>query len=288
MQYKLPDGFQCEHCVLQWWWLTESTFCIPCCSSSVAENGTHPNSLLNSIKFTLDNAWDGGPNLTPNGAVFTGWPEEFYNCADIKIGAPGTGPTPTPTTAAPSTQAPSTTKAPTTAAPSTQAPPTTKAPTTKAPTTKAPTNKPTTTKPTSTPCNLDGKSFCGDGVRHSDVLFILAHCNFTLIPNAIIDRVECASRTVHSCLLLHQGPYDDEGAHYSQALYYTRPNHCQADNHHGSGSPVQGRVGQQLQRCAKRLLRRLGVREPGMGHSVLRSRSQLYLQDGGRKVQHGR
>ena len=26
MQYKLPDGFQCEHCVLQWWWLTESTF----------------------------------------------------------------------------------------------------------------------------------------------------------------------------------------------------------------------------------------------------------------------
>eukprot|EP00121_Abeoforma_whisleri_P000758 Awhi_evm1s671 len=69
MKYKLPEGVTCDHCVLQWWWGSGNSCLIPDSRS------------FNYPQDTCDSWTTGGITDCGNGA----YPEEFWNCADIKI-----------------------------------------------------------------------------------------------------------------------------------------------------------------------------------------------------------
>eukprot|EP00121_Abeoforma_whisleri_P005545 Awhi_evm1s5028 len=69
MKYKLPKGVTCEHCVLQWWWGTGNSCVIPGSKS------------FNYPQDTCSSWNNAGLSECGNG----GYPEEFWNCADIKI-----------------------------------------------------------------------------------------------------------------------------------------------------------------------------------------------------------
>ncbi|EFN57128.1 hypothetical protein CHLNCDRAFT_51191 [Chlorella variabilis] len=64
-RFRLPEGVACERCVLQWWWTTANSCRVPGAPGYVG--GDPGMSMCNTP----------GP-----------FPEEFYNCADIRI-APG-------------------------------------------------------------------------------------------------------------------------------------------------------------------------------------------------------
>jgi hypothetical protein len=134
-RYKLPAGLTCTNCVLQWYWVTANTchgggytgVTFPAAGGSCGGDGGASGWLPRANSACVDN-----PSL---------YPEEFWNCADVRIVA-ASGPTPPPTSTsapAPTTSAP----APTTSAPA----PTTSAP---APTTRAPAPTSTSAPPTST------------------------------------------------------------------------------------------------------------------------------------------
>lgn len=84
MKYKLPEGFACQNCVMQWYWASANS-CNP------------PGFKEYFDKYPME-AWgecpgDGGakgarnPNLaTCGGPTF---PEEFWNCADVRVNANG-------------------------------------------------------------------------------------------------------------------------------------------------------------------------------------------------------
>jgi hypothetical protein len=140
VRYKLPEGLTCTNCVLQWYWVTANS-ChgggytgvnFPTLSGACLGDGGSTGWYPRANSACVDN-----PGI---------YPEEFWNCADVRIVA-ASGPTPPPTTGKPTTGKPTTGK-PTTSAPaptSTSAQPTTSAP---APTALAPTPQPTTGKPT--------------------------------------------------------------------------------------------------------------------------------------------
>lgn len=71
VRYKLPDGFTCEHCVLQWHWLTGHN-CWPPCSP---EDPTFPACKAPTYQV---------PFCGTTGAAY---PEDYWNCADVKIAA---------------------------------------------------------------------------------------------------------------------------------------------------------------------------------------------------------
>ena len=60
--YKLPKGVTCEHCVLQWFWITGNSCCPPNTPAKFCEHG---------VDTCFRNWW----NL----------PEEWWNCSDIQI-----------------------------------------------------------------------------------------------------------------------------------------------------------------------------------------------------------
>jgi hypothetical protein len=68
--YQLPAGFTCDHCKLQWYYMTGSR-CWPPCKSA--------GGCAKPVPYgTCDQ-----PGQS--------YPEEFYNCADIKIEGGGGG-----------------------------------------------------------------------------------------------------------------------------------------------------------------------------------------------------
>ncbi|OSX72068.1 hypothetical protein BU14_0471s0007 [Porphyra umbilicalis] len=85
MRYRLPAGFACDRCVVQWYWATANS-CVPKGAETYG-------------------AWAGcsagGGRGAPCGAA---WPEEFWTCADVVIkgenspgGGGGGAPPPVPT-----------------------------------------------------------------------------------------------------------------------------------------------------------------------------------------------
>ena len=121
MQYRLPADVTCEHCVLQWYWVTANT-----CLAPGYRNVNWPTTHSEC-------SGDGGSQgwwASQLGDCSAGaYPEEFWNCADIKIVDDGAS-TPAPTDSQPATSAPTistttTTPSPTADAPQTSSPTTT-------------------------------------------------------------------------------------------------------------------------------------------------------------------
>jgi hypothetical protein len=66
-KWQLPSGFTCEKCKLQWWWTTGHS-CWPKCE----EGNPSPHCYVKQVF---------GACGTPG----TAYPEEFVNCADVKV-----------------------------------------------------------------------------------------------------------------------------------------------------------------------------------------------------------
>lgn len=75
MKYKLPAGFKCRDCVVIWYWATSNT----CYEKGVQEY------FLNYPKYNKK----AQENM---GRCRTKIPEEFWNCADVRITGPGVSP----------------------------------------------------------------------------------------------------------------------------------------------------------------------------------------------------
>jgi hypothetical protein len=76
LKYKLPKDYTCEHCILQWYYLTGHKCQPPC----LDKDKYYPNCKANP-KFA-------GTYLAIMDYCTSPWaayPEEFWNCADIKI-----------------------------------------------------------------------------------------------------------------------------------------------------------------------------------------------------------
>eukprot|EP00039_Didymoeca_costata_P013261 m.198820 g.198820 ORF g.198820 m.198820 type:complete len:544 (-) comp15720_c1_seq6:234-1865(-) len=82
-KYHLPKNFTCEHCVLQWWWITANTCHPPGYQSSSVWNHTWNCAEQPGADWWVPGLGDCGER----------WPEEFWNCADISITDDGQGPT---------------------------------------------------------------------------------------------------------------------------------------------------------------------------------------------------
>lgn len=110
MRYLLPANLSCDHCVLQWWWITGNS-----CNAPGYRTHTWPSTFASCSGDGPGLGW-WGQSLNDCGGATGGYPEEFWNCADIKIvdtdPPPPTAPPP-PTPAPP----PTVTNAPTTQAP---------------------------------------------------------------------------------------------------------------------------------------------------------------------------
>ena len=126
MRYLLPPGLTCEHCVLQWYWVTANS-----CHGGGYEGVAFPETFVKNgkeVRYDDKTACpdgDGGavgwyPRLPLESSKCRegkGYPEEFWNCADIRILA-GDGsvvtrsPTPQTTPAPTATQTPAPTVAP--------------------------------------------------------------------------------------------------------------------------------------------------------------------------------
>lgn len=80
LRYQLPAGLRCDNCVLQWWYLTGNSCNPPC----VPEDPAHPKC---------------DTSMGVCGTSGSNYPEEFWNCADVRILArsgPGSQPSPSP------------------------------------------------------------------------------------------------------------------------------------------------------------------------------------------------
>lgn len=86
IKYQLPQGLTCDHCVLQWYW--------------VAANDCNPPGVVDFFKSDRAPNWGDCPG---QGEAKGGWrrwetmcggekmPEEYYQCADIRINQKGAG-----------------------------------------------------------------------------------------------------------------------------------------------------------------------------------------------------
>eukprot|EP00879_Flechtneria_rotunda_P031604 GHRR01034541.1.p1 GENE.GHRR01034541.1~~GHRR01034541.1.p1 ORF type:complete len:282 (+),score=46.23 GHRR01034541.1:733-1578(+) len=70
-QWRLPKGFTCNHCKLQWHYMTAHN-CWPPCPAANKGDPSCPNVQL----------------YPTCGMPGTDYPEQFWNCADVKIGQP--------------------------------------------------------------------------------------------------------------------------------------------------------------------------------------------------------
>mmetsp|Transcript_28630 Transcript_28630/g.66347 ORF Transcript_28630/g.66347 Transcript_28630/m.66347 type:complete len:388 (-) Transcript_28630:336-1499(-) len=116
MRYKLPDGFECAACTMQWYW--------PCSNSCIPNQGqydyfTHIEALGWDIEgwFELHNNQYQQCEHRCCGIQWgetRGYGQEFWNCADISITASGATETGTATAASSTMEAAATTTTPTT------------------------------------------------------------------------------------------------------------------------------------------------------------------------------
>jgi hypothetical protein len=79
MKYRMPANVTCERCVIQWWWITGNS----CNAPDYANRSPQPAHVASGCQW-----WE--PNLP---ACSTTYPEEFWNCADVRL-VSGTGPQP--------------------------------------------------------------------------------------------------------------------------------------------------------------------------------------------------
>lgn len=86
MKYKLPAGFSCTKCVLQWYWATANS-CNPVGFSEYFEK--FPMKIWGQCPGDAGSKGGRSPGLSKCGPIF---PEEFWNCADVRIGAGGASP----------------------------------------------------------------------------------------------------------------------------------------------------------------------------------------------------
>lgn len=66
LRYQLPMGLRCDNCVLQWWYLTGNSCNPPC----VPEDPAYPRC---------------DTFMGVCGSPGSNYPEEFWNCADVRI-----------------------------------------------------------------------------------------------------------------------------------------------------------------------------------------------------------
>lgn len=93
--YRLPQGFSCEKCTLQWWWMTANS-CTP-----------HPDAYRCYFQKMQQQQWNanawcwgacsfaGACPAVQRGAGSCG--EQFKNCADVRIMHSSSSPVPSPT-----------------------------------------------------------------------------------------------------------------------------------------------------------------------------------------------
>lgn len=89
MQYKLPKGVSCKHCVIQWYWQTANS-CNP--------PGTVEYFSGNNMPFGTSCPGDGGASGAHNPQLRScgvGAGEQFWSCADVMV-MPATGGRPVP------------------------------------------------------------------------------------------------------------------------------------------------------------------------------------------------
>lgn len=80
LKYWLPEGVSCEHCVLQWYWRTANS-----CNPEGYESG--------GFLRTTKPEWARAEGMGACGSAGVAYPEEFWNCADIKVvGGGGSSP----------------------------------------------------------------------------------------------------------------------------------------------------------------------------------------------------
>lgn len=86
MKYKLPKGFSCKHCVIQWYWATANS-CNPPGFAEYFEKYPMPG----WGKCPGDGGAFGGRNPTMAKCGGSKFPEEFWMCADVRITGDGVG-----------------------------------------------------------------------------------------------------------------------------------------------------------------------------------------------------
>ncbi|WIA14984.1 hypothetical protein OEZ85_001692 [Tetradesmus obliquus] len=76
LRYKLPQGFKCERCILQWYYLTGHKCHPPCLQSDRYYPDCRSNPKFRGTYLA---------QMDYCGTEWSAYPEEFWNCADIKI-----------------------------------------------------------------------------------------------------------------------------------------------------------------------------------------------------------
>merc|ERR1719195_264110 len=113
IHYRIPESLQCEHCTLQWFWPTANSEAYDAASYSCY------NKQLKELGWSLDfcgwacsdsncpepYARDPSAPAAPDPSAGPGY-EEFRNCADIRVLASGSVPSPAPPAPAPIAPAP--------------------------------------------------------------------------------------------------------------------------------------------------------------------------------------
>ena len=85
--YVLPPGLVCDHCVLQWWWVTANS-CIPKGHKEFFASGKAPTKYA---ACSGDGPGQGWAGMALEDCNVHSWPEEFWNCADVAVTADGKG-----------------------------------------------------------------------------------------------------------------------------------------------------------------------------------------------------
>lgn len=85
MRYKLPDGFKCDWCIVQWYWATANS-CAP--RGFLAYFDTFNNPF--GTKCESDGGGQGAHRDNMAQCDASSVPEEFWSCADVQITDDGT------------------------------------------------------------------------------------------------------------------------------------------------------------------------------------------------------
>ena len=83
MQYQLPSDMYCDHCVIQWYWVT-ANFCNP---PAVVDYFNGPDRPRNWGTCPGQNNAVGGVNKNLAKCGAKNFPEEYWQCADVRITA---------------------------------------------------------------------------------------------------------------------------------------------------------------------------------------------------------
>lgn len=77
MRYRMPSTITCERCVMQWWWVTANS----CNPPGYHNRSPQPDHVASGCQW-----WQS--NLPACGQTY---PEEFWNCADVRVVGTTTG-----------------------------------------------------------------------------------------------------------------------------------------------------------------------------------------------------